>query len=149
MSAMKLFSAFLIGAVFGIGILISGMANPAKVINFFDVAGTWDPSLLLVMVAALVTAMVGYRVVFARPAPQFSDRFHTPQSTQIDAPLVLGSAAFGLGWGIAGFCPGGAIPALAIGRIEPVLFVVAMAVGMAIAKAIRPSALGGMVTSSS
>ena len=146
---MKLAAAFLIGSIFGVGILISGMANPAKVLNFFDVAGAWDPSLLLVTAAALITTMVGYRMVFATPAPRFSDRFHTPQATRIDAPLVLGSAAFGVGWGIAGFCPGGAIPALAIGRVEPVLFVAAMAAGMFAAKAIRPAALGGVVTSSS
>ena len=109
--------AGVVGIVFGTGIAISGMANPAKVLNFFDIAGTWDPSLALVMASALVIAAIGYRLVFKRAKPLLDARFHLPSSRRIDMPLVLGSAVFGIGWGISGFCPGGAIPAL--GLFEP------------------------------
>ncbi len=104
---MKLIVTYLIGLVFGLGISISGMANPAKVVNFFDVAGTWDPSLAFVMGGAVIVAGIGYRLVFRRPRPIFEPDFNVPTSRVIDAKLVGGSAVFGIGWGIAGFCPGG------------------------------------------
>lgn len=133
----KLIFAALIGAVFGIGIAISGMANPAKVINFFDIAGTWDPSLIFVMGGALITTAIGYRVVFgARAAPLFDTHFHLPENTQINRRLIGGSALFGIGWGIAGFCPGGAIPALGLGYSEPLVFTLALAAGITIARLI-------------
>jgi len=132
---MRLLSALLVGALFGLGIAISGMANPAKVVNFFDIAGTWDPSLIFVMVFAMFTAMAGYRLVFRNPRPILENSFSLPTSKAIDLPLVLGSAAFGVGWGISGFCPGGAIPALGYGKAEALVFVVAMAAGIYIAKA--------------
>lgn len=125
------------GLVFGAGIAISGMADPAKVLNFFDVAGTWDPSLVFVMFSAMFTAMIGYRFVLKQPRPLFAEKFSLPTSKDIDAPLVLGSAVFGIGWGISGFCPGGAIPALGVGRIEPFIFVAAMAVGIIVARMFR------------
>lgn len=132
---MKLLSAFLIGSVFGIGIAISGMANPAKVLNFFDIAGTFDPSLIFVMGGALITAAIGYRIVFgARPEPVFEASYSVPTSRTIDARLVLGSATFGVGWGIAGFCPGGAIPALGLGYTQTFIFVGAMIVGIYLAR---------------
>jgi len=131
---MRLIITYLIGAVFGVGISISGMANPAKVINFFDVAGTWDPSLLLVMVSALAVTFVGYRVVFRRPEPLFETVFSVPTSRRIDRPLVIGSTTFGIGWGIAGFCPGGAIPALGTGLPEVFIFCAAMITGILMAK---------------
>jgi uncharacterized protein len=115
---MRLLSTYLIGLIFGVGIAISGMANPAKVLNFFDVAGTWDPSLIFVMGGAVVVAFLGYRIVLRRPAPIIDAKFHLPENSHIDARLLGGSALFGVGWGIAGFCPGGAIPALGTGRIE-------------------------------
>ena len=127
----KLASAFIIGIIFGIGIAISGMANPAKVLNFFDIAGTWDPSLVFVMGGALITAAIGYRAVFgARTKPVFEEYFAVPTSRIIDRQLVGGSALFGIGWGIAGFCPGGAIPALGLGYSETVLFLAAMVAGI-------------------
>jgi uncharacterized membrane protein YedE/YeeE len=132
---MKYLTALLIGGLFGLGIAISGMANPAKVVNFFDIAGTWDPSLIFVMVFAMFTAMAGYRIVFRSDRPLFESSFSLPTSKQIDAPLVLGSAAFGIGWGISGFCPGGAIPALGYGEFEALTFVGAMAAGIYAAKA--------------
>ncbi|TYB87944.1 DUF6691 family protein [Oceaniovalibus sp. ACAM 378] len=131
---MKLFSTYLIGLVFGVGIAISGMANPAKVLNFFDFAGTWDPSLAFVMGGAVVVTFIGYRLVLARRGPLFESGFQLPTSNKIDARLVGGSGLFGIGWGIAGFCPGGALPALGTGRWEVVLFVTAMVAGIWLAK---------------
>ncbi len=137
---MRLFAALICGIVFGSGIVISGMSNPAKVINFFDVAGTFDASLLLVMCSALVTTFIGYRLVFgARAKPVYEDRFTLPTSKMIDAPLVLGAAGFGVGWGITGFCPGGAIPALGFMDLRVVIFLAAMLIGMALARQIRES----------
>jgi uncharacterized protein len=131
----RIVSALVAGLVFGMGIAISGMGNPAKVINFFDILGTWDPSLAFVMGGGLVTATVGYRVIFGtRKAPLFDSRFHLPSSTTIDARLVGGSALFGVGWGIAGFCPGGAIPALGFAPWPTALFLIAMGAGMVLAR---------------
>jgi uncharacterized membrane protein YedE/YeeE len=139
---MKVMSAYAIGLVFGIGIMISGMANPAKVLNFFDFAGTWDPSLAFVMGGALLITAIGYRFVLQRPAPRLDSVFHLPTKKDIDLPLVAGSATFGVGWGIAGFCPGGAIPALGSGRAEVVIFMVALVVGILTAKAVRSRGAG-------
>ena len=131
---MRLVLLYLIGLIFGIGISISGMANPAKVINFFDVAGTWDPSLIFVMGGAFVTAFVGYKLVFGRSAPIFDAKFHVPTNRVIDAKLLGGSAVFGIGWGIAGFCPGGALPALGTGRWEVFAFTAALIAGIFLAR---------------
>lgn len=131
-------SALIAGAVFGAGIAISGMGNPAKVLNFFDIAGTWDPSLIFVMGGALVVAAIGYRLVFAsRSAPVFAPRFDLPTRRDLDMPLVAGSIVFGIGWGISGFCPGGAIPALGLGTTETPIFVAAMIAGIAAARFLR------------
>ena len=134
---MRLISTFIIGLIFGTGITIGGMANPAKVINFFDVAGTWDPSLLLVMVSALVVTAIGYFFVLKRPKPVLEDVFSLPAAKQIDAPLVLGSATFGIGWGITGFCPGGSIPALGLMLPDPIIFFGSMVAGITLAKYLR------------
>lgn len=131
---MKLIASYLIGLIFGVGIAISGMANPAKVLNFFDIAGTWDPSLALVMGGALVTTFIGYKLVFGRSAPVLADGFQVPTSRTIDSRLVGGAAVFGIGWGIAGFCPGGALPALGTGRPEVFVFVAALVAGILAAK---------------
>ncbi len=131
---MQLIFIYLIGVIFGTGIVVSGMANPAKVINFFDVAGTWDPSLAFVMGGALIVTAVGYRLVFGRARPLFEGRFVLPTARNLDARLIGGSAVFGVGWGIAGFCPGGALPALGTGRIEVILFVAALLGGIFAAK---------------
>lgn len=134
---MKLIVTYLIGLVFGVGIAISGMANPAKVLNFFDVAGTWDPSLIFVMGGALVTTFIGYKLVFGRAAPVFEPQFNVPGSRVIDARLIGGSAVFGIGWGIAGFCPGGALPALGTGRWEVFAFTAALIAGIFLARALQ------------
>ena len=134
----KLVSALLIGGVFGLGIAISGMANPAKILNFFDLAGAWDPSLAFVMAGGLAVAFIGYRLVFARmKAPVFEPAFDLPKQRLIDRELIVGSGLFGIGWGIAGFCPGGAIPALGLGHPQTPIFVAAMVAGMVIARALR------------
>ncbi|RWL94467.1 MAG: YeeE/YedE family protein [Mesorhizobium sp.] len=134
----KLVSAFVIGGLFGLGIAVSGMINPAKVLNFFDIAGTWDPSLVFVMGGGLAVAFVGYRLIFARrKRPVFESAFALPSKKDIDGQLVSGAALFGIGWGIAGFCPGGAIPALGLGRAETLIFVVAMIAGIAVARLAR------------
>ncbi len=134
---MRLLSAFAIGLIFGLGIAVSGMINPAKVLNFFDLAGTWDPSLAFVMGGALAVAIPGYRLVLGRPAPAFQQHFLLPETRMIDRRLVLGSATFGTGWGIAGFCPGGALPALGTGNPAVFLFVAALIGGLLIARAVQ------------
>ncbi|GLQ55118.1 DUF6691 family protein [Devosia nitrariae] len=133
----RVLAAGLVGLLFGAGISISGMANPAKVLNFFDFAGTWDPSLAFVMGAALLVTVIGYRLVLKRPAPVFDEGFHLPAARQIDIPLVTGAAVFGIGWGITGFCPGGAVPALGLAEPDAFLFVASMIGGLAIARTIR------------
>jgi|TARA_A100001391_G_scaffold65879_1_gene41585 hypothetical protein len=133
----KVIVAGLIGLIFGAGIAISGMANPAKVLNFFDFAGTWDPSLALVMGGALAVTAVGYFFVLKRPAPVFDKAFHLPTSKDIDLPLVAGSTTFGIGWGITGFCPGGSIPALGLGEPDAFVFVASMVGGIILARSAR------------
>ena len=100
---MRLLISYLIGLVFGVGIAISGMANPAKVLNFFDIAGTWDPSLAFVMGGALAVTFIGYRYVLQRPTPLLSETFQLPTRRDLDLHLIGGSAIFGIGWGIAAF----------------------------------------------
>lgn len=134
---MHILIAAVIGLVFGTGIIISGMGNPAKVLAFFDVAGKWDPSLAFVMGGALVITAIGYRFIFARGKPLLADAFSLPTATQIDAPLLAGSALFGVGWGITGFCPGAVIPMLGTGRTEPAVFAIGMVLGMVAARSYR------------
>lgn len=132
---MKYFSSLLIGAIFGMGIVISGMGNPAKVQNFFDLAGVWDPSLAFVMGGALLVFMPGYfLLVRPRTAPVLEAEFRLPQRKAIDARLIGGAATFGIGWGVVGFCPGGAIPMIGTGDGSVLLFVAAMVAGMVIAR---------------
>jgi uncharacterized protein len=135
---MRWFSVLLSGLLFGSGIAVSGMINPAKVLNFFDVAGTWDPSLAFVMAGGVATAMIGYRLIFKNlKAPLFDATFHLPTKKDIDVPLVAGSAVFGIGWGLSGFCPGGSIPALGLGQPQAFVFVAAMVVGLGAAKLLQ------------
>jgi uncharacterized protein len=144
---MKYLSALVIGAIFGLGIAISGMANPAKVLNFFDIAGSWDASLAFVMAGALAIAIPGYALIFRRrPRPVFEPGYDLPKSKAIDARLVGGAALFGIGWGIAGFCPGGAVPALGLLDASTVIFIAAMLAGMLIARFILATQLGKAAT---
>jgi uncharacterized membrane protein YedE/YeeE len=137
---MQVVLAFPLGLLFGLGLLISGMSNPAKVLNFFDLAGTWDPSLALVMLGALVVTTVGYRIVLRWQQPILAPHFHLPKVTAIDPALVIGSALFGIGWGLSGFCPGGLIPALGTGRSEPFIFCLGLLAGLTAARIYRARA---------
>jgi uncharacterized protein len=131
---MAIVFQFAIGLIFGLGLLISGMSDPAKVLNFLDLAGigsgTWDPSLAFVMAGAIALTFVGYGWV----QPLFGDKFHLPTKQQLDLRIMTGPAIFGLGWGLAGFCPGPALTALGFGSSAAVFFVAAMMVGMLLAR---------------
>ncbi len=125
------------GLIFGLGLVISGMANPAKVLNFLDVAGNWDPSLAFVMLGAIAVTATGFRFVLRRPKPLLEQSFHLPGQSSIDRPLVIGSAIFGLGWGLFGFCPGPAITSLGLAATGTLVFVPMMLIGIAAAALIR------------
>jgi uncharacterized membrane protein YedE/YeeE len=125
-------STLLAGTIFGVGLAISEMINPAKVLAFLDIAGRWDPSLALVMAGALAVTAVGFRIVLKRPAPWFAPRFELPSGGQIDGRLLAGAAVFGIGWGLVGFCPGPAIASLAFAKVESLIFVAAMLAGAAL-----------------
>jgi uncharacterized protein len=123
-----------IGLLFGLGLIISGMVNPAKVLNFLDIAGTWDPSLAFVMGGAVIVTFIGYKLVLKRKQPVFDSVFHLPTKNDIDNRLVTGAAIFGIGWGLAGFCPGPAFTALGTGQSAAIIVVIAMIVGMVAAR---------------
>jgi uncharacterized membrane protein YedE/YeeE len=131
---MHVFSTLFAGLLFGTGLVLSGMANPAKVQNFLDLFGTWDPSLAFVMGGEIMVAMPGFWLVQKRTTPFFHDVFHLPTRTNFDARLVFGAATFGIGWGLGGFCPGPALTSLPLAASGTHLFVPAMLVGMVIAK---------------
>jgi uncharacterized protein len=137
-SPLAILLQFLIGLLFGAGLVIAGMSNPQKVLNFLDIAGiangTWDPSLAFVMGGAVVVTFIGYRLVWKRERPIFDTKFHVPTSTTIDAPILLGPAIFGIGWGLSGFCPGPAFTALGTGQTNAMLFVAVMLLGMLAAR---------------
>lgn len=134
---MRLLAAWICGLVFGAGIAVSGMISPAKVLNFFDIAGAWDASLAFVMGGALAVAMIGYRMVLRRGRPLLAQAFQLPTRRDLDPALILGAGLFGIGWGIAGFCPGASIPALGLGQPDALIFVAAMLAGIAIARRLR------------
>ena len=121
---------FLAGLVFGLGLIISGMINPQKIIGFLNVTGAWDPTLLTVMAGALITTFVGYRTVLRREKPLLETAFRLPQKTEIDRPLMVGAAIFGVGWGLSGLCPGPGISAILIGGVPIWAFVGSMLAGM-------------------
>lgn len=124
--------AFVSGLVFGLGLIVSGMANPAKVLGFLDLAGAWDPSLAFVMGGAVLVSAAGFAVLRRRRASLSGEPLRWPTATRIDARLALGSLAFGAGWGLAGFCPGPALVAASAGVPQALVFVAAMLAGMAI-----------------
>lgn len=127
----KLFvSAFLSGLIFGMGLLLSGMSNPGKVQSFLDLFGNWDPSLMFVMIGAIAVAAIAFTWARGRTQSLFSEPLRIPAKKEIDRRLVLGSLGFGVGWGLAGFCPGPAIAALGAAVPEAVVFVGAMLLGM-------------------
>jgi len=121
--------ALISGVLFGLGLALSQMIDPARVLGFLDVTGVWDPTLLFVLGGAVGVTVLAFRFVLRRPRPVFAPVFSLPAKKDIDRPLVLGSALFGIGWGIAGYCPGPGITALVLGAWNPVLFVLALAAG--------------------
>lgn len=123
-------SALVAGALFGAGLALAQMTNPRKVLDFLDVAGDWDPTLLFVLGAAVAVAAVGYRLVMRHPRPLFDDAFHLPTRRDLDPRLAGGAAIFGVGWALYGYCPGPALASLATGGRGTVLFVAAMLLGM-------------------
>lgn len=127
---MRVLSALAVGLLFGLGLTISEMINPAKIIAFLDIGGAWDPSLLVVMGSALAVSFIGYRVVLARSKPVFEPSFQLPTKTVIDRPLLIGAALFGAGWGLAGLCPGPAISAALLGNGAIYVFLIALFIGM-------------------
>jgi uncharacterized membrane protein YedE/YeeE len=133
---MRALSSLVVGVIFGLGLVLSGMVNPRRIVGFLDVFGAWDPTLLFVMTGALAVSFAGYRLVFRRGKPLLEEKFNLPTATAIDGRLIGGAALFGIGWGMSGFCPGPGIAALSLGDVQPVLFVAAMLAGMAASRLI-------------
>jgi uncharacterized membrane protein YedE/YeeE len=133
---MSAFSAFVAGLVFGIGLLLSGMTDPGKVIGFLDIAGTWDPSLGFVMGGAILVGAFAFRVAGKRARTLMGGAFHLPHRRDIDPRLVGGSVLFGIGWGLAGFCPGPALVSFGAGYEKAAVFVAAMLGGMLLFRAL-------------
>ena len=135
---MAIFLQFAVGLVFGLGLLLSGMSDPAKVLNFLDLggiaSGSFDPSLAFVMAGAVAVAFAGFRLVLRRSHPLFGEKFHLPTGRELDFRIVSGPAIFGIGWGLAGFCPGPALTALGFGSGAAFIFVAAMLAGMWLAR---------------
>ena len=125
----RFLSIAIVGLLFGAGLTVSGMVNPMKVLNFLDLAGLWDPTLITVMGGGLAVTFAGYRIVFARQRPLFAESFRLPETRLIDAKLLGGAVLFGAGWGLTGFCPGPAIASLVFGNSQSFIFIAAMAAG--------------------
>lgn len=133
---LRTLMGYIAGLIFGLGLAISGMTDPARVLGFLDIAGAWDPTLMFVLGAAVVTNFIGYRLVLRRPNPLFAERFQLPTRQDLDARLIGGSALFGIGWGLSGYCPGPAFASIA-GLTGPLLaMLVAMVAGWFLARAI-------------
>lgn len=129
---MPMLTAFLAGLLFGSGLILSGMSNPAKVLAFLDVAGRWDPSLMFVMVGAILVAAIAFLIGGARARTVFGGTIHMPGAARVDGRLVLGAVIFGVGWGLVGYCPGPALTSLGVGGWPTLLFVASMIAGMAV-----------------
>jgi uncharacterized membrane protein YedE/YeeE len=128
---MKLLTAFLSGLLFGVGLIVSGMTNPAKVQGFLDLAGTWDPSLAFVMAGAILVALVAFRIAGRRERSLLGEAMRLPAARHVDRRLVVGGIAFGVGWGLAGYCPGPALASVAGGG-KPLVFTLSLVAGMAL-----------------
>ncbi len=129
---MLTFTSLLAGLVFGLGLIASGMSNPAKVLGFLDLAGGWDPSLAFVMAGAIVIGALAFFAARHRKRSLLGAEMNFPRSVQIDRRLLLGSSLFGIGWGLAGFCPGPALVAMGMGEIKALVFVISMLAGMGV-----------------
>ena len=134
---MPTVTAFIAGLLFGSGLILSGMSNPAKVLSFLDIAGQWDPSLGFVMLGAILVAAVAFRVGGARARTVFGGDIHIPGGARVDTRLVLGSVVFGVGWGLVGYCPGPALTSLGVGGWPTLLFVASMIAGMVVFEAVE------------
>jgi len=121
--------ALISGLLFGFGLALSHMVDPNKVLNFLDIAGNWDPSLAFVLGGAVAITLPMFRLILRSPKPLVHTRFHLPVQTRLDRRLIIGAAIFGIGWGLAGYCPGPGISALVLGIWQPVIFVLALIVG--------------------
>jgi uncharacterized membrane protein YedE/YeeE len=130
------FAGYLCGLIFGLGLCLSQMSDPAVVQGFLDLAGAWNPALVFVMAAGVTVTFIGYRLVLPG-RPLWAPKFQLPTATAVDAPLISGAAIFGIGWGLAGYCPGPAIVSLASGRREVIVFVIAMLAGMILVRWLR------------
>jgi uncharacterized protein len=126
------FTEFLAGLLFGIGLILSGMTDPGKVLGFLDLFGLWDPSLALVMGGAILVGLVAFTLAKKRTQSILGGAMHLPRNQLIDKPLVMGSLLFGVGWGLAGFCPGPALVSMASGESKALIFVLAMVAGMVV-----------------
>ena len=141
---MHVVTSLLAGLVFGLGLIVSGMANPAKVLGFLDLAGRWDPSLAFVMAGAIAVGLIAFAVARRRTVSFLGVEMRLPKTNKIDRRLIGGGLLFGIGWGIAGFCPGPALVALGMGETKAVVFVLAMLSGMIVFAWIeRPKSLRG------
>lgn len=140
---MQIFMALIAGLVFGFGLILSGMTDPAKVIGFLDLAGQWDPSLGFVMAGAIVFSFLPFRLAKGMSRALLGGPIRLPAATDIDRRLVLGSVAFGAGWGLAGYCPGPALTSLLSGGTKPLVFVLAMLAGMAVFELLQWRPLAG------
>ena len=137
---MLAFTSLLAGVVFGLGLIVSGMANPAKVLGFLDLAGAWDPSLAFVMAGAIGVGGLAFFAVRPRTRSWLGAEMKVPTARQIDLRLIGGSTLFGIGWGLAGFCPGPALVALGLGEVKALVFVGAMLAGMGLFELFERSA---------
>ena len=131
---MKNILAFIFGGIFSLGLMISGMSNPEKVLSFLDITGQWDASLAFVMVGAIAVAFIPFQILSKQQAPKtvFKEPIELPKNTQIDTRLVLGSAIFGMGWGLAGICPGPSLTLIGLGHYQALYFIFAMIIGVLI-----------------
>ncbi|UGQ48774.1 YeeE/YedE family protein [Massilia endophytica] len=129
---MQILMALLSGLLFGVGLIVSGMTDPAKVIGFLDIGGRWDPSLAFVMLGAIAAGFIGFRLARQREQSLLGEEMHLPTARRIDRRLILGAIVFGAGWGLAGFCPGPALASLLSAGIKPAIFTAAMLGGMAV-----------------
>jgi uncharacterized protein len=129
-------AALLSGLLFGLGLALSGMTDRHKVLGFLDVAGDWDPTLVFVMGGAVLVTLVTFRFVLRRPQPVLEETFHLPSKKQVDGPLIMGAVLFGMGWGLAGFCPGPALASLTALTLNPFVFCVALVAGSFAAKSL-------------
>lgn len=143
---MQILTSFIVGLVFGIGLIVAGMTNPAKVQGFLDLRGNWDPSLALVMGGAILVGLVAFRFAGKRERSLLGEAMRLPTAIAIDRRLVLGGLGFGAGWGLAGFCPGPALASLATGGIKALIFTVAMLAGMIVFEVLERSAAASKKT---